>query len=274
MSTESSHTNSHGKRVALVTGAARGNGLAITEALAAGGATVYMADLERPLPEVPYPLSDRATLEAAAAALRRSHSAIHTLTCDVRDPGSVDAAVSAVEAAEGRLDILINNAGVMVLNPFAVVGDGEWDVQMDIIAKGTFICCRRVVPGMNARGWGRVVNVSSVSGHRGLGLGVAYAAAKHAVIGITRSLAMEVARQGVTVNAVCPGSVDTPLVRGTAEVMGLPLSEVMEQFSSRHLTGEPLTSGDVASAVAWLVSDAAARVNGSSLFVDDGWSAH
>jgi NAD(P)-dependent dehydrogenase (short-subunit alcohol dehydrogenase family) len=265
---------SDNEKVALVTGAARGNGLAIAEALARAGATVYLADLERPLPEVPYPLSDRAALEQAAQHLRAIHPRIHTLLCDVRDAAAVDGAVSAIEANEGRVDILVNNAAVLVLNPIDKVSDAEWDVQMDTIVKGAFFCCRRVLPGMNARGWGRVVNVASVAGQRGIGLGAAYTAAKHALVGLTRALAMESAQQGITVNAVCPGTVETSLISGTAAALGISAEEALERFSERHLSAHPLAPADVAAAVAWLASDAAARVTGSCLFVDDGWSAH
>ena len=145
---------------------------------------------------------------------------------------------------------------------------------MDVIAKGAFLCCRSALPGMAARGWGRVVKVASVAGHRGIGMGVAYTAAKHALVGLTRALAMEVARQNITVNAVCPGTVSTALIQGTGEALGMGGPQALEHFSERHLTGRPITPEDVAEAVAWLTSDAAARVNGSSLFVDDGWHIH
>ena len=109
---------------------------------------------------------------------------------------------------------------------------------------------------------------------RDRGTGTAYTAAKHALVGLTRALAMEVAKQNVTVNAVCPGTAPTLLVRGTGQALGLTEAETVERFTQRHLSGQPVRSEDVASAVAWLASDEAARVNGSSLFVDDGWHAH
>ena len=264
----------HSDKVALVTGAARGNGLAIAEALAAGGAAVYLADLDGDLPEIPYPLSDQTLLHQAVEALRAVHPRVHGLACDVRDSEQVARAIGEIEQAEGRLDILVNNAGVLALSPIETLSEGQWDVQMDVIAKGAFHCCKRALPGMNARGWGRIVNIASVAGHRGIGLGVAYTAAKHALIGLTRALAMEVARQNVTVNAVCPGTVPTPLIEGTGQALGISPEEALARFSERHLTGQPVAAADVAAAVAWLASDAAARVNGSSLFVDDGWQAH
>ncbi len=266
--------NPNREKTALVTGAARGNGFAIAEALAATGATVYLVDIAANISEVPYSLSDGRTLEDAAQSLRRNYPNIYTIICDVRVPTDVDRAVAAVESGSGRLDILVNNAGVLVLKPIAEVGDGEWDVQMDVIAKGAFNLCRRVLPGMNARGWGRVINIASVAGVRAIGTGVAYTAAKHALIGLTKALAMEVAKQNITVNAVCPGTIPTPLIEGTGQALGISSEETLDRFTERHLTGRPISPADVAAAVVWLASDAAQRVNGTALFVDDGWHVH
>jgi NAD(P)-dependent dehydrogenase (short-subunit alcohol dehydrogenase family) len=213
-------------------------------------------------------------LYEAARAVREQHGRAEALLCDVRDAAAVDKAVGEIETQAGGVDILVNNAGVMALHALPEVSEEEWDVQMGVIAKGTFLCCRRVLPGMNAKGWGRIVNVASVAGHRGLGTAVAYTAAKHAVVGITRALAMEVANQKITVNAVCPGTTSTDLVHGVGKAAGVPEQDVLARFSARHLTGQPITSEDIAGAVAWLASDAAGRVNGASLFVDDGWHAH
>ena len=261
-------------RVVLVTGAARGHGLATARAFASQGHTVYLADIGADLPGIPYPLSTRADLDAAVAGLRTRPGSAYGVLCDVRDADAVDRAVTRIESEKGGVDILVNNAGVLALRPLAETSEQEWDVHLDVIAKGAFHCCRRVLPGMNARGWGRIVNVASVAGHRGLGTAVAYTAAKHALVGLTRALAMETARQHVTVNAVCPGTAATALVRGTGRALGLDEKEALERFSERHLSGQPLRSEDVAAAVCWLASDDAARVNGSSLFVDDGWHAH
>ncbi|HKI99080.1 MAG TPA: SDR family oxidoreductase [bacterium] len=262
------------EQVALVTGGARGNGFAIAKGMAVAGATLYLADVGHDLPGVPYPLSSEQTLHEAVDALRRIHPRVYPLACDVRSAAEVDAAVAEIEGASGGVDILVNNAGVIVLNPLPDVSDAEWDVQMDTIVRGAFHCCRRVLPGMNARGWGRIINVASVAGHRGIGTGVAYTAAKHALVGLTRALAMEAARQNITVNAVCPGTVPTDLLRGMGGTLSLDEAELLEHFTERHLSGRPIAPEDVAAAVVWLASDVAARVNGTSLFVDDGWHAH
>lgn len=262
------------EKVALVTGGARGNGFAIAKGLAEAGVTLYIGDIARDLPEVPYPLSGRQTLEDAASALREIHPSVFPIELDVRRADSVHQAVSAVEAASGGVDILVNNAGVLVLNPLEAVSEAEWDVQHDTIVKGAYLCCRRVLPGFSARGGGRIVNVASVAGHRGIGTGAAYTAAKHALVGLTRALAMEVAGRNVTVNAVCPGTVATDLVRGMGAAMDMEPEAALAHFSARHLTGKPLQPEDVAAAVLWLLSEGAARINGASIMVDDGWHVH
>jgi NAD(P)-dependent dehydrogenase (short-subunit alcohol dehydrogenase family) len=262
------------QKIALVTGGARGNGLAIAKALLQAGNLVYLADIATDLPGIPYSLASQADLDGAVAALREISPHVHALRCDVRSAEQVEQLYAGIESSAGGVDILVNNAGVLALNPIAEVSESEWDVQMDVIAKGAFHCARRALPSMNVRGWGRIINVASVAGHRGIGMGVAYTAAKHALIGLTRALAMEVARQNITVNAVCPGTTPTPLIEGTATALNKTAQEALEQFSSRHLTGRPIASEDIASAVVWLASDAAGRINGTSLFVDDGWHIH
>ena len=261
-------------KVALVTGGARGNGFAIAKGMAEAGATLFIGDIAANISEIPYPLSGPDTLAQAEAALRRIHPRVYSIVFDVRDSNAVHQAVSRVEEETGGVDILVNNAGVIALNPLGSVSEAEWRVQLDVIVTGAFHCCRRVLPGMTEKGWGRIVNVASVAGHRGIGTGVAYTAAKHALIGLTRALAMEVAGQGITVNAVCPGTVATDLVRGLGAAMDLSPGEALRHFSARHPGGDPLAPEDVAAAALWLASDAARRVNGTSLFVDDGWHAH
>ena len=261
-------------KVALVTGGARGNGFAIAKGMAEAGATLFIGDIAANISEIPYPLSGPDTLAQAEAALRRIHPRVYSIVFDVRDSNAVHRAVSWVEEETGGVDILVNNAGVIALNPLGSVSEAEWRVQLDVIVTGAFHCCRRVLPGMTEKGWGRIVNVASVAGHRGIGTGVAYTAAKHALIGLTRALAMEVAGQGITVNAVCPGTVATDLVRGLGAAMDLRPGEALRHFSARHPGGDPLAPEDVAAAALWLASDAARRVNGTSLFVDDGWHAH
>ena len=262
------------ERVAVVTGAARGNGKAIAKRLAQEGHTVYIADIAKNIPELPYALATEQELQATVEELRQDHVEVYPLVMDVRDASQVQTGFAEVERNHGQVGILVNNAGVLVLNPTPEVSEAEWQLQQDVIVKGAFLCARAVLPGMNTQKWGRIINVSSVAGHRAIGMGAAYTAAKHGLIGLTRALAMEVARQNVTVNAVCPGTVPTALTHSAGQLQGLEMGENFFGFSDRHMTGQTIQSEDVANAVAWLASEEAERVNGTSLFVDDGWHAH
>lgn len=265
---------SESQKIALVTGAARGNGLAIALTLAKNGTRVYLGDIARPVSGLPYPTSTEENLQQALKKVAAHDPGAEAFVFDVRKAQEVSAAIDQIKEKEGRLDILVNNAGVLALNPLAEVEETEWDLHMEIIAKGAFLCAQKALPLMNAQGWGRIVNIASVAGHRGLGIATAYTAAKHALVGFTRSLAMETARQNITVNCVCPGTVPTELVRGTGQALGMNEQETLKAFSTRHLSGDPLTSEDVAEAVLFLVSEKASRINGTSLFVDDGWHSH
>lgn len=260
-------------RVALITGAARGIGRAIAEALGRSGARVVLTDLRRPLRGLPYPSSSAAELAETTRKLRKQGLPARSFCCDVRSARAVERLFEQVEAHEGGVDILVNNAGISVLHPIAEISAAEWALHLDVIATGAFLCCRRAMPYMNANRWGRIVNVASVAGIRGLGTGVAYCAAKHALVGLTRALALEAAQQGVTVNAVCPGTVQTELLRHTGKLLGLAPQHAAKRLSERHMHGEPLKVEDVARAVVWLASADSAAVQGTTLSVDAGWHA-
>jgi len=258
-------------KVAIVTGSGRGIGRGEALELAKQGAKVVVNDVGAEV--TGEGVNEKIADVVVEIIQERGGEAVANYDNVSTWDGAGNLVAQAVDAF-GQVDILVNNAGVIALNPLTAVSDAEWDVQHDVIVRGAFHCCRRVLPGMNARGWGRIVNVASVAGHRGIGTGVAYTSAKHALIGLTRALAMEVARQHITVNAVCPGTVPTDLLRGMGGTLAMDDAERLEAFTARHLSGRPIAPEDVAAAVLWLASDAAARVNGASLFVDDGWHAH
>ncbi|TPQ32970.1 SDR family NAD(P)-dependent oxidoreductase [Cupriavidus pinatubonensis] len=190
---------------AVVTGGARGIGRAIALAFAREGADVAVLDLRK---------EDAVRAAAEVAELDVESLAV---AADVASESSVNAALAEVEAEFGRIDILVNNAGFDSASHVVNMTTETWDRMMDVNLRGVFLCTRAVLPGMLKNRHGRIINLSSQLAHKGAPEMAHYAAAKAGVIGFTRSLAYEVAREGVTVNAICPGPVDTELFRGLPE---------------------------------------------------------
>ena len=258
---------------ALITGGARNIGLAIGKELASRGASVAIADVCHDLETIPYRLSSTLDLDKGVEELLAFGVRALGLICDVRIEGQVKAAVQKVIKEFGRLDILINNAGVISLAPIDQLSEDSWDEIMDVCLKGTYICCKQAVPHMIERQYGKIVNISSLAGLRGLGHLAHYCAAKHGVIGLTRALAMEVADHNINVNAICPGTVESPILEGLASQIGLE-KDAYEHFSQRHLFQDRrITPEDVARASRWLVSEESRSLTGTVLNVDAGWSS-
>ena len=257
----------------LITGGARNIGLAIARAFASRGASVAIVDICHDLETIPYCLSTEADLENSVQDLSARGVKTIGLTCDVRDEDQVKRAVKQVIDEFGTLDILVNNAGVVSLFPIYELTEAAWNEVLDVCLKGTFFCCKYVIPQMIKQQYGKVVNISSVAGLRGLGLSVHYAAAKHGVIGLTKALAMEVAEHNINVNAICPGTVESPMLEGLASQIDLD-KDAYEHFSQGHLIqGKRIKPLDIASAVRWLVSDESRFLTGTIINVDAGWSA-
>ncbi|TMC51231.1 MAG: SDR family oxidoreductase [Chloroflexi bacterium] len=237
---------------AFVTGAARGIGGSIAARLAAEGAAVVVADVD-----------EEAGRQAAEKIATGGATAV-AAALDVRDAEAVAAAMTEASARFGKLDILVNNAGVFRDRRLEEMSDSDWDTVLDIDLRGYFVCCRAALPHLRASGWGRIVNISSRAylGNPGQ---VNYSAAKAGVIGLTRALSMELGRDGITVNAVAPGMIDTPLVRSHAKA---------DEVIARAVASTPLrrigTPEDVAAAVAFLVSDDAAYITGDVIHVTGG----
>ena len=259
-------------RTALVTGGARNIGLAVAKVLASGGADVAVADICRDLKTIPYGMSDHRTLEEAVSEISALGARSLGITCDVRAEAQVKAAIERVIREFGQLDILVNNAGVMSLYPIAELSEEAWDEVVDVCLKGAFFCCKQAIPHMAERRYGKIINIASVAGHVGLGMSTHYCAAKHGVVGLTKALAKEVAELSINVNAVCPGTVESPMLKGLASQLTLD-EDVYAHFSQKHLFQDRhITAADIARAVRWLASDESRCITGTTINVDAGWS--
>ncbi len=191
-------------KAALITGAGRGIGRAAALALAAAGVRVGLNGRK------PAPLE-----EVRAAIVAQGGTAI-VLPCDISDPAAVDTMVAQAIGALGPIELLVNNAGVNYSGRFIDMPAGEWERIMAINVHGPYYCCRALVPGMLANRWGRIVNIASIAATIGMPFGVAYSSSKHALLGMTRSLGLELQRYGIMVNAVCPAWVATEMYEDAA----------------------------------------------------------
>jgi NAD(P)-dependent dehydrogenase (short-subunit alcohol dehydrogenase family) len=241
-------------RVALVTGAAGGIGGAIARRLAAEGAVLALMDQP----------AAQAALDALAEALRADGANGATAVGDVADAGSVRTAIESLEAALGPIDCLVNNAGLTGhIAPVATMSAEGWSREVAVNLTGPFHTAQAVLPGMVTRGWGRIVNISSGAALGGLYRQAGYSASKSGLLGLTRNIALEHARHGITCNAVLPGLIGTPAVLGMpAEV----LADAVALTPARR-TGRP---EEIAAMVAFLCSEDAAFVNGAEIPVDGG----
>jgi 2-hydroxycyclohexanecarboxyl-CoA dehydrogenase len=241
-------------RTAVVTGGASGIGEAISRRLAADGAAVAIFDLN----------GDAA--QATAATIEAAGGASVGLAVDVTDRAAVDGAVGEVRSGLGRPTILVNSAGKSYHGPFLELTPETWDLILAINLTGTFNCCQAVIPDMLEEGWGRIVNISSSSIHRGAPRLASYVSAKSGVVGLTKSLALEFAPRGITVNTIPPGFIDTPMLRGTA---GQGHIDVDQQIAATPVgrIGRP---EDLAAACAFLVSDDASYITGQIIGVNGG----
>jgi NAD(P)-dependent dehydrogenase (short-subunit alcohol dehydrogenase family) len=250
-------------RVALVTGGARGQGQAHATALAAAGASVALVDVPAPMASVPYATATSADLAAAVAALQAGGAAAIGIEADVRRRDDVRAAVARTEAELGPVDVLVANAGICCTGPFADVDETLWSETIDTNLGGVMWAMQAVVGGMVERGWGRIVATASMAGRGGTRNLSAYSASKWGVIGLVKCLALETAGTGVTVNAVCPAAVRTPMVlHDTNYQLFVPekehptMEDAIERFRRMSPLGEAwLEADDVAREVLHLVLD-------------------
>lgn len=248
-------------RHALVTGGARGIGLACARRLLAAGARVTLLG------------RDAQALQQAVAGLGQAGRCAMQ-PADVADRDAVGRAFAAAAHAFGPVDVLVNNAGQAVSERFDRTGADLWQAMLDVNLTGVFHCTQAALPAMLQQGWGRIVNVASTAGLTGYAYVSAYCAAKHGVVGLTRALALETARKGVTVNAVCPGYTDTDIVRSAVQNIaaktGMDADQARASLAARNPQGRLVQPDEVAEAVLWLCLPAAGSVTGQALPVDGG----
>lgn len=255
-------------KAAIITGSTSGIGHGIAQALAKEGVNVVIngfgdaADIEKL----------RAAIEQDFGVKALYHDADVTKTAEIND--MVDKAV----AAFGKVDILVNNAGIQFVSPIDQFPEEKWDAIIATNLSSVFHCIKAVLPGMKAAKWGRIINIASAHGLVASPNKGAYVAAKHGVVGLTKSVALETAREGITANSICPGYVMTPLVKGQiagqAKANNIPENEVIEKIILEpQPTKEFIEIEDVAALAVYLCGDAARGITGSALPIDGGWTA-
>lgn len=240
-------------RVAVVTGAAGDIGRATALALAGDGLTVVAADVD-----------DAGVAHTVAAVTRAGGSAVPA-HLDVTHRTAIRGLIGEIADTHGSVDVLVNGAGNLRPTPVIDIPEDEWDLIVDVNLKGTFLCSQAVLAGMKARRWGRIVNLSSTAGKNVSTVGGAhYTAAKAGILGFTRHLASEVAADGITVNSVCPGLIDTQMVRGTIS------DDRVDAYARSFPIPRLGTPGEVAALIRFLTSDDAAYITGASVDINGG----
>ena len=254
---------------AIITGSTSGIGLGIAEAMAAAGMNIMLNGF-----------GDAAEIEAMRSDLATRHGVkVGYHGADMTKPDEIADLVSATVAAFGTIDVLVNNAGIQTVAPIEEFPVEKWDAILAINLSSAFHTTRLALSGMKERKWGRIINIASAHGLVASPFKSAYVAAKHGIVGLTKTVALEAAEFGVTCNAICPGYVLTPLVEkqipDTAEARGISEEEVVRDvLLDPHATKQFVTVEHLGALAVFLCTDDAAQLTGAALPVDGGWTAH
>ncbi|MFJ7928946.1 3-hydroxybutyrate dehydrogenase [Peribacillus sp. NPDC096448] len=253
-------------KVAIITGSARGIGFEIGKIFAENGAKVVLSDL------------DQNTVEKAALDLRNNGLEVIGLKADVTSEVDIIQLIKQAKDKYGRIDIFINNAGLQHVAPIEEFPTEKFELMIKIMLTAPFISIKNVLPIMKEQGFGRIINISSINGLIGFANKAAYNSAKHGVIGLTKVAALESASFGITVNALCPGYVDTPLVRGQLEDLAktrqVPLESVLEEVIYPLVPQNRLLDvSEIADYAIFLASDKARGITGQAAVLDGGYTA-
>jgi 2-keto-3-deoxy-L-fuconate dehydrogenase len=247
-------------KIALVTGAGSGIGAAIALTLARAGAEVFVTD------------RDRAAGEKIAAEIKSANGAAHFIELDVASDPNCDKVAAEVLAARERLDVLVNNAGIGAVGTTLEATARDLDRLYEVNVRGVFNVSKAFLPGMIERGGGSIVNIASIGGIVGIRDRVAYCASKFAVVGMTKCMALDHAKQGVRVNCICPGRVETPFVSARLREYPDP-QKAYDEMAATQAIGRMGKPEEIAAAALYLASDETAFITGSALLIDGGWSA-
>ena len=256
------------KRNAIITGSTSGIGLGVAEAMAKSGMNVMLNGF-----------GDAAEIEATRARLAASYGVeVRYNGADMTKPEQIEALVADARAAFGQVDVVVNNAGIQHVSPVEEFPIGKWDAIIAINLSSAFHTTRAAFAEMKSRGWGRIINIASAHGLVASPFKSAYVAAKHGILGFTKTIALEGAQHGVTCNSICPGYVLTPLVASqipdTAKARGITEEEVKRDvLLAAQPTKEFVTVEQLGALAVFLCSDEAAQINGAALPVDGGWTA-
>lgn len=254
------------RKVVCITGAAQGIGFEIGKMFAKNGAKVVLSDM------------DKAKIEEATVSLTQAGHTAVGVTCNVTDEQELKGALDFTINQFGRLDVLINNAGLQYVAPIEEFPKEKFELLLSVMLTAPFMAIQQVFPIMKKQKFGRIINMASINGLVGFAGKAAYNSAKHGVIGLTKVAALEGAEHGITVNAVCPGYVDTPLVRkqlnDLAKTRNVPLERVLEEVIYPLVPQKRLLSVDeIANYVMFLASDHAKGITGQACVIDGGYTA-